>query len=420
MVLRVESCTPTTPRTSPPSSTTATKLQAIAIRPVRESNSPFPPSPTGKFLPVLSFRSMLMGCWPPLPRGSPRPYSVLSKGYTTLPYQFPSAIYSGPIAIGNTTTMRAIAVLSGFLTIPIATGTFTIGTLSATGGFVQGNYATAQGNFPSVTVPFTAPQVTGDLNVVVVGWNDSTATIINVRDTMNNSYLPAVGPTVQTGIGSQAIYYAKSIVSAAANANSVTVPFTGVGARHPDIRIAEYNGLDAASPLDQSAAAQGNSLTTDSGLSGTTTSVTELVVAANLVATLTAGPGPGFNNRMITVPDGDILEDRVLTGIGSYHATAPLNSPGAWIMQMVTFKAASLDTIPPTAPSNLSATPLAPNRIDLLWTASTDNVGVTAYVIERCSGTTCSSFAQLSAVSGTTLTYADTRTYPFLTSQTYR
>src|ERR1700682_6183052 len=343
--------------------------------------------------------------------------------YYTLDGSIPtssSAIYSGPIAIGNTTTMRAIAVLSGFLTSPIATGTFTIGTLSATGGFVQGNYATPQGNFPSVTVPFSAPQGTGDLNVVVVGWNDSTATIINVRDTMNNSYLPAVGPTVQTGIGSQAIYYAKSIVSAAANANSVTVTFTGVGARHPDIRIAEYNGLDAASPLDQSAAAQGNSLTTDSGLSGTTTSVTELVVAANLVATLTAGPGPGFSNRMITVPDGDILEDRVVTGIGSYHATAPLNSPGAWIMQMVTFKAASLDNSPPTAPSNLSATPLAPNRIDLSWTASTDNVGVTAYVIERCSGTNCSSFAQLSAVSGTTLTYADTRTYPFLTSQTYR
>ena len=342
--------------------------------------------------------------------------------YYTLDGSIPttsSAIYSGPIAVVNTTTIRAIAVLSGFLTSPVASGTFTIGALPATGGFVQGNYASPQGDFPSVTVPFTAPQVAGDLNVAVVGWNDSTATIIDVRDTMNNSYLPAVGPTVRSGFGSQAIYYAKSIVSAAANANSVTVTFTGVGAHHPDIRIAEYNGLDPASPLDAIAAGQGDGINTDSGLSAATTQPTELIVGANLVKTITTGPGPGFINRMITVPDGDILEDKVVTVAGSYNASAPVTPSGEWIMQMVTFKvASSLDNSPPTAPSNLSATPLAPNRIGLSWTASTDNVGVTAYVIERCSGANCASFAQLTTVVG--ITYTDTRTYPFLTSETYR
>jgi parallel beta-helix repeat protein len=41
------------------------------------------------------------------------------------------------------------------------------------------------------------------------------------------------------------------------------------------------------------------------------------------------------------------------------------------------------DTEPPTAPSNLSATAVSPNRVDLSWTASSDNEGVTGYEIFR-------------------------------------
>src|SRR5206468_2193130 len=41
------------------------------------------------------------------------------------------------------------------------------------------------------------------------------------------------------------------------------------------------------------------------------------------------------------------------------------------------------DTQPPTAPSNLAATPVAPNRVNLAWTASTDNVGVAGYQVFR-------------------------------------
>ncbi len=37
----------------------------------------------------------------------------------------------------------------------------------------------------------------------------------------------------------------------------------------------------------------------------------------------------------------------------------------------------------------------------LTWTASTDNVGVTGYFIERCEGVSCTSFAQIAAVAGT-------------------
>jgi len=52
------------------------------------------------------------------------------------------------------------------------------------------------------------------------------------------------------------------------------------------------------------------------------------------------------------------------------------------------------DTQPPTAPTGLAVT-AGINQNSLSWTASTDNVGVTAYLIERCQGASCSSFAQI-------------------------
>src|SRR5207249_4531389 len=61
------------------------------------------------------------------------------------------------------------------------------------------------------------------------------------------------------------------------------------------------------------------------------------------------------------------------------------------------------DTQPPTAPSGLSATAVSGSQINLSWTASTDNVGVTGYLVERCQGAGCSSFAQIATPAGTSL-----------------
>ncbi len=64
------------------------------------------------------------------------------------------------------------------------------------------------------------------------------------------------------------------------------------------------------------------------------------------------------------------------------------------------------DTTPPTAPANLVATVISPAQINLSWTASTDNVGVTGYKIERCSGAGCANFAQIATSTATS--YNDT------------
>jgi len=202
--------------------------------------------------------------------------------------------------------------------------------------FVQVNSATPQTPQTTVTVPFKSAQTAGNLNVVVVGWNDSTAAVSNITDTKGNIYSLAVGPTVQTGVSTQAIYYAKNIVAAAANGNSVTVTFSPA-ANYPDIRIAEYSGLDTASPLDVSVGAQGNSATSSSG-AVTTTNANDLLIGANLIQTGTTGAGSGFTSRIITPQDADILEDRIVTATGSYSATAPISPAAQWIMQIVAFK----------------------------------------------------------------------------------
>ena len=46
-------------------------------------------------------------------------------------------------------------------------------------------------------------------------------------------------------------------------------------------------------------------------------------------------------------------------------------------------------------------------QINLTWTASTDNVAVTGYRIERCQGAGCSSFAEIAAPAGTATQFSD-------------
>jgi hypothetical protein len=215
-------------------------------------------------------------------------------------------------------------------------GTLTNGytyTTSGGGGpiaFVQVKSATPQTASASVAVTFTTAQTLGNLNVVVVGWNDTTSTISAVTDSRGNTYTLAIGPTTGTVL-SQSIYYAKNI---AAGTNTVTVTFNKAAA-FVDIRALEYSGLSTTSPLDQTAGAVGSGTTASSG-AATTTSANELIFGAGMTANVFTGAGTGFTSRIITTPDADIAEDSTVAATGSYSATAA-NKSSSWVMQMVTF-----------------------------------------------------------------------------------
>jgi chitodextrinase len=59
------------------------------------------------------------------------------------------------------------------------------------------------------------------------------------------------------------------------------------------------------------------------------------------------------------------------------------------------------DTQPPTQPGTLTASAVSTTEVDLAWGASSDNVGVTGYLVERCQGAGCSSFTQIGTPTGT-------------------
>ncbi|HMH08183.1 MAG TPA: hypothetical protein VK579_16025, partial [Terriglobales bacterium] len=148
--------------------------------------------------------------------------------------------------------------------------------LSAGITFVQQSYTTSNPSGSSLRVAYPAAQTAGNLNLVVVGWNDTTSLVSSVTDSKGNTYTRAIGPTAGTAL-TQSIYYAKNI---AAGSNTVTVTFNKTAA-YPDVRVLEYRGADTANPLDVTVAAVGTGLTANSGLAKTT-SLNELIFGAGM------------------------------------------------------------------------------------------------------------------------------------------
>jgi hypothetical protein len=64
------------------------------------------------------------------------------------------------------------------------------------------------------------------------------------------------------------------------------------------------------------------------------------------------------------------------------------------------------DVVVPSAPSTATATALSSSQVNVSWGAATDNVGVTGYRVERCTGAACTTFSEIATISGQT--YGDT------------
>jgi len=336
--------------------------------------------------------------------------TVTFNGTAATPTSWSATSIVVPVSAGATTG-NVVVTVGGVASTGVS---FAVVSIAA---FVQVNSAVPQTPQTMVTVTYTQAQTAGNLNVVVVGWNDSTAQVQSVTDTKGNVYALAVGPTVQMGVATQSTYYAKNIAAATAGGNTVTVTFK-TGANFPDIRIAEYSGIDPSVPVDVVAAAQGSSTSSDSG-SVTTVNANDLLVGANTVQGGTTGPGPGYTSRVITTPNGDILEDQVVTATGSYSATAPVAAMGAWIMQMVAFRAAGSLPPPPISVSISPATAsVATGNGTQAFTATLQNdfqhQGVTWSLSGSGSGSGCAgiSCGTLSQVTTTSVTYTGPASIP--------
>ena len=186
-------------------------------------------------------------------------------------------------------------------------------------------------------MPYVQDQGAGNLNVVAVGFFDSTSTITSVTDIAGNVYQLAAPLKRGSGM-SQAIYYAKNIKAATAGVNVVKVQFSGAVA-YPDVRTLEYSGLDPVNPLDTSASAAGTGAAASSG-SFTTSAAQEIIFGAGYTLGVFVGGTNGFTTRIITPTDADIAADKSVGTAGTYAATANQVGNAVWVMQGVAFRVA--------------------------------------------------------------------------------
>jgi hypothetical protein len=111
----------------------------------------------------------------------------------------------------------------------------------------------------------------------------------------------------------------------------VTVTFDAA-VSFADIRIVEYAGLSAQATVLGSASANGTSATASAGPVSTTAGG-QLVFGAGMTLGGFSSATGGFTTRIITTPDGDIVEDLVPATSGSFSASAPVSSE--WLMQVL-------------------------------------------------------------------------------------
>lgn len=141
--------------------------------------------------------------------------------------------------------------------------------------------------------------------------------------------------------------------------------------------------------------------------------VTSSPAGINCGATCSASFAPGSVQLTATPNAGSTFAGFSGGGCG---ATSPCTVS---LSANTTVTATFNDTQAPTAPTSLTATPISVSQINLFWTASTDNMAVAGYWIERCLASSCT-YARVNGALVTGTTYNDTTGLTAGTAYNYR
>ena len=116
------------------------------------------------------------------------------------------------------------------------------------------------------------------------------------------------------------------------------------------------------------------------------------------------------NVTQLVSGDGTFSLDASSTSSDGADYTSKEGAAGSLPELVVTTSSAQSDTSAPTVPTGLAATATGAGRVDLTWTASTDNVGVAGYRIFRdgaqVGSSTTASFTDSTALPQTSYSYA--------------
>jgi hypothetical protein len=267
----------------------------------------------------------------------------------------------------------------------------------------------------SSSLAFSTNTTAGNWIAVIVRAG-KTGQTISITDDRGNTYRKAVQLNETSDGTTIGIFYAENIAGGATIV-TVTDSISGGTLRYA---ILEYAGIALADSLDDSAASQGTSASPSSGPAALTSpgDLAIGVLSAANSQTFTAGSGWTIRERVPASSAKLAIEDQIKSAAGSVSATGTLSSSDSWAGVVAGFRsAAGADTQPPTAPGTPVPTVVSGSQLTLTWPAAIDNVGVTGYLIERCAGAGCTTFAQVGT--SATTTFNDTGVLP-ATSYSYR
>jgi len=244
-----------------------------------------------------------------------------------------------------------------------------------------------------------APQVTWTAstdNVAVAGYSV-------YRDT-SAGFTPSAANQVASGVTSTSFTDASGLVG---TYYYKVIAVDGAG------NASAASAAAAVTIADTSAPTAPTGVTTS--LNGQTASISWTASTDNVGVTgyqLYRGTSSGFTpdaSTLVGSPSGTSTTDTV-PGLGTYYyKVIAVDAAGNASAPSSPASVTAGDTTPPTAPTGLTAT-VNGSTVNLSWTASTDNVGVTGYTIYRSttSGFTPSAATMLGTSTGTT--FADSGT----------
>jgi hypothetical protein len=236
-----------------------------------------------------------------------------------------------------------------------------------------------------LTAHTTEPFDSSDGDLIVVCASSHAGVRLTPSDSFGNTWISVAGPTNTTTLMAlrTQVWYAKN--PAVGPGHTLTINLSA--AQSLVISVLVVRGSDIAAPIDAFSliSDDGNSRTfqaTSPDL--TTTNGNDLLIGfAKSSTSESFTPGDGFTVQPLASSDFLAAESRLAGTAGTHHATFALTAAATWQSIVVAVK-------PSPIPSSLA------------WAASTDNVGVAGYSLERCQGVGCRNFKQMAALSGTT------------------
>ena len=247
----------------------------------------------------------------------------------------------------------------------------------------QLNAFTAQ-DITAPTVPDMLHRTTSTVSSISLAWNASTddVGVTGYRVYRSGSLLVTTGGTIftDTGLSASSSYtYTVSAYDASSNASSQSAPFATTSSNDTTAPTIPAN-LRASSTKDTSLAIAWDASTDDVGVTGYKVYRDGALIGTSATTT---------------------YADTGLTPVTQYDytVTAYDAANNSSVASAVFHATTAYDTTAPTIPSNLMATDVTDTTIRVIWSTSSDNVGVTGYDLYRGS-------ALISSMTGTS--YTDT------------